>query len=583
MKSVSQTKEVCITPLSSETKNRYLQLGTFIIAGCLTLLMGSLLKYHLLGNSNRALFLIAVFLFIGLTARIFGEGKGNKVLAFIFWTVCLLMIVDIRVTTLTDVQDHIVADINLRTGTPQQVAVVTHSLESKEDLQAKIDAALQCFTQCDEEDMKDISYLTDKRTLENHYYNILDATKSFRPPKRRKRTIYKDYLGPRLEDHFIHQLISERFSTFNPIVPLFVQWTEVYYSKAGGGIKKLLALFDKLLRKDVVYFTVASCETHKLQEELESKGFTVIFASSKGDPSAQIILPHLFRYNAPGFDENGVAIFDDIKYQGIEIDYDYSFSDLSKAEKYVDMTEYKRRRAYHDKIVRMRELNDIVPSTPEWRFKNYSSFFSMHEDFLKKEEQQEVFETLPEHKRFTFVGNLRTHHGRSTLVKALENDVEDFMYKVYSHNEQCLDYSAGKDHSSCWRTLMLSSGITLAPVGTAPVSYRMYEALQMGLPLMYIHDDRGAFIPYKGTAADVRNFGFVVNFEEAEAKIKELASLSESDFEAQILDMRSEIAKFRDTHFTPHGTIGQIKKWLVDPSSRESDLRCCTNPIGSLL
>lgn len=308
-------------------------------------------------------------------------------------------------------------------------------------------------------------------------------------------------------------------------------------------------------------------------------GFTVIFASSKGDPAAQIVLPHLFRYNAPGFDKEGNPVFTNEELSNVKVDYDYSFTDDgSLLERFREVNSYDLNRAYHDKVVRQREINNIPRTSPLWRFKNYSSYFSLDENIFA--EVQPFNNTFPDFKRFSFVGNLKTHHGRTEVVRALETELpSDFIYKNYVKNEQCVDFSAGQGHSACWRTLMLSSGITLAPVGTAPVSYRLYEALQMGIPPLYIHDERGAFIPYKGTQADISKLGLVVSFEEANNRIRELAELDTADFEALTQELRAEIAKVRDTHFTPHGVIGQLKKWLQKPQNEESsDIRCCTNP-----
>jgi hypothetical protein len=51
-------------------------------------------------------------------------------------------------------------------------------------------------------------------------------------------------------------------------------------------------------------------------------------------------------------------------------------------------------------------------------------------------------------------------------------------------------------------------------VGTAPVSYRLNEALQLGAIPLVLYDHRGKYIPYMGTPADVNNLGgWVLPFE----------------------------------------------------------------------
>merc|ERR1712232_866967 len=100
----------------------------------------------------------------------------------------------------------------------------------------------------------------------------------------------------------------------------------------------------------------------------------------------------------------------------------------------------------------------------------------------------------------------------------------------------------------------------MCPSGSAPVSYRMYEALQMGSVPVYVHDERGAFLPYKDTQADIRHgMGWVVTFGNMLAFMNDtVTGLSRHT----IRQMRSRIIRFRTSHFTPAGVARQLRGWL---------------------
>ena len=129
---------------------------------------------------------------------------------------------------------------------------------------------------------------------------------------------------------------------------------------------------------------------------------------------------------------------------------------------------------------------------------------------------------------------------------------------------------------------MMSAKYALCPVGTAATSYRLYEAIQMGIVPIYINDERGAFIPYKGSQADVSKLGFVFDFESAEEKLAAIVDAEKRDEgkEVFIKNLRRRIAEVRETHFTPVGVANQIKKWIAKPHVEGySDLACCANPL----
>eukprot|EP00511_Aplanochytrium_stocchinoi_P007076 CAMPEP_0204838004 /NCGR_PEP_ID=MMETSP1346-20131115/29540_1 /ASSEMBLY_ACC=CAM_ASM_000771 /TAXON_ID=215587 /ORGANISM="Aplanochytrium stocchinoi, Strain GSBS06" /LENGTH=520 /DNA_ID=CAMNT_0051973773 /DNA_START=72 /DNA_END=1631 /DNA_ORIENTATION=- len=382
----------------------------------------------------------------------------------------------------------------------------------------KIDAALKCLHQCREmpPGVDSGRFETDPVVLRKHYEELLELTEPFRPNKRAKRTVYRGYAGPRLEDHFIQHLIDEPFEeTFAPIVPLFIHWTEVHFGRAGGGGRVLKEKLLKVLRKDVIYFTVTTDWSRGIQRSFQ--GHHIIFASSKGDKHAQIILPHLFYYNEAGFNDDGQPIWN--------LDEQQS---LPAPEK-------------------------VVKEDASWKFKGYDSYQTAPNLNLTSD-------MVPDHHRITFIGSLSTHAGRRKMHTMLGSKYKDqYYFGFFPLSKTCRDTSVESGASFCWRTFMLASDVNLCPAGTAPVSYRMYEALQMGAIPVYVHDYRGAFIPYAGTEADIRNgMGWAVSFTGLDDLMeKEISKLTEEE----IATRHKKIIQFRETHFTPKGAIMQIKNW----------------------
>ena len=101
------------------------------------------------------------------------------------------------------------------------------------------------------------------------------------------------------------------------------------------------------------------------------------------------------------------------------------------------------------------------------------------------------------------------------------------------------------------------------------------QALQQGAVPAYVFDYRGAWIPYSGTKADLRELAFVVPFGGVAQWMESLRGVAP----ATILRMRQAILRLRDTHFTPQGAMLQVRRFLMAPQDPQaSDLRCCVNP-----
>ena len=124
---------------------------------------------------------------------------------------------------------------------------------------------------------------------------------------------------------------------------------------------------------------------------------------------------------------------------------------------------------------------------------------------------------------------------------------------------------------------MLSADVNLAPVGTVPVSYRVYESLQQGsVPVTILDQSAKTFCPYKGTRADLGNRSNNIGWEVpgTDRELGKLAQQLDTITSEEVRGMRRAVMALRDSHFTPAGSMAQLKRWFVDPSPMGSDVRC---------
>eukprot|EP00924_Labyrinthula_sp_SR-Ha-C_P007572 maker-scaffold_42-snap-gene-0.51-mRNA-1 protein AED:0.00 eAED:0.00 QI:125/1/1/1/1/1/2/873/495 len=418
----------------------------------------------------------------------------------------------------------------------------------------KLDIGFSCLTQCGKiktefssPEQFSSNIETDPEILLQHYNELLfsETLKPFRPNFRSENVLYHGYAGPKMEDHFFQHFMNldeTHIRTFFPFVPLYIHWTEVHFNKQERSWRFLRPALFSSLRKDVLYLTVSSDWSKKDIRLL--KGFNIIFANSKGESVSHIILPHLFTYQLPAFNEttleplflqkntervieNGLA---ELKSQN------YQFEGYQKYQKMSYMTE-----------------NDLVDK--------------LEVDFMPK--------------KYSFVGNLRTHKGRNLLNAFMKRRYKsEYYYGHFDAEDMCLDYSpqyfydikVEKTYSPCWRVAILYSNYTLCPVGTAPVSYRLYEAIQMGIVPIYLHGNKGAYVPYKGGDMDVYNLGYVTHFSDRTDFFKELEEVDP----IIRLEKQKLVLKYRDSHYTPKGVMQQLDAWMKNPEG--SDLQCCENP-----
>jgi hypothetical protein len=440
--------------------------------------------------------------------------------------------------------------------------------------EVKVSYLTQCLRHCRgvKKGRTTVRFSSDYKSLKAHYEQLMLKTAPFRPQSRSASTVYQGYLGPRLEDHFMQYFINEPFSLFAPIVPLFIHWTEVKFGNAGGGPRALGRILRSLLRKDVIYFTVTSDWTRNILKA-GLRGFdNVLIASSKGDPQAHIILPHLFHYQSPGFSEM----------DGLPLTHAPAASAVITAAP-VAKPEGWRFKGYEGYLRAPTEpLPQNLSSVPTFAWVDSPPSANVRPDLLAQKQKQTQNQPVSPISitgsiktgssittaRVGFVGDLTTCPCRQRLDAYFRSKLADaYAYQHYPPHAQCRDPSVPTGTSPCWRVAMLSADLTLCPVGSAPVSYRLYEALQQGGVPVYFFDDRGAYVPYNGTAADLRaGLGFVLPFNQMPTLRRLIHGPRRSLGTAELRARRQRILGLRDSHFTPSGVALQLGRWS-DPNS----------------
>jgi len=119
-------------------------------------------------------------------------------------------------------------------------------------------------------------------------------------------------------------------------------------------------------------------------------------------------------------------------------------------------------------------------------------------------------------------------------------------------------------------TIYNNSMMNLAPRGVGRTSFRLYEIIHVGKLPAYIYSDI-AWVPYEGTGADMRTFGWVFQNEEAE-KVGQVAWNLKKD-PADLAKRLQALHTLRDSHYSYEGVVSQISLYLKGGEGA-SDLRC---------
>ena len=193
-----------------------------------------------------------------------------------------------------------------------------------------------------------------------------------------------------------------------------------------------------------------------------------------------------------------------------------------------------------------------------------------------------------------FVGNPATHSIRKVMHARLSEEFpSNYSASFITSSSRCAKPDEPNESVPCWRQAMLEAHIALCPRGSAPATYRMYEALQMGLIPVYLWDEI-AWLPYCGTRADVRQIGGAAlhltphvhdtrggwaDDDELAHFARQVPLLGSSDF----AKLHAAVLQLRDSHFTAVAVMAQLRAFLDSPST--SDLKCwdqqrCVLPVA---
>ena len=142
------------------------------------------------------------------------------------------------------------------------------------------------------------------------------------------------------------------------------------------------------------------------------------------------------------------------------------------------------------------------------------------------------------------------------------NEMREQMNKLLGKNEQ-IDYVYyyGKD----WRDVMGDSRFQLVPRGVGRSSFRLVEAIQMGLIPIYIYNDI-PWLPYKDLYQ--QEIGYAVTLEELPNL---LIDLQQNTTMEQLKRHEDQILRIARSHFTPKGVLTQIQAFML---GGETDLQC---------
>lgn len=168
--------------------------------------------------------------------------------------------------------------------------------------------------------------------------------------------------------------------------------------------------------------------------------------------------------------------------------------------------------------------------------------------------EQSLVDPLPRNNSVLFIGNIK----RPARRKILRNFRKFLGTKIKVITEKVAD----------WRTLYRSYDMILSPRGNARGCFRSSEILQMGFIPILAFDDH-LWVPYMNSGLPWKDIGFYL----LPGDVEGFADVVNKMTPERVRYMRSNVRKYRDSHFTMNGTINQIGLFMKY-GYRRSDLRC---------
>ena len=186
--------------------------------------------------------------------------------------------------------------------------------------------------------------------------------------------------------------------------------------------------------------------------------------------------------------------------------------------------------------------------------------------FLNEQPFHPVYDDDNTPNLFVFAGNIVVYPVRLAMMRVLgklSSSEPSFAFKHYT----------GED----WAQVMRTGKLNLAPRGYGRTSFRLIESLQMGLVPVYVYDDHD-WSPYKGSEANIRNFGFAVNISEFESFVQDMAKKNAEN--PNFLNLKERVAKLkkvRESHYTLSGLMQQIQYFFQD--DQRTSITCQRHPM----
>lgn len=172
----------------------------------------------------------------------------------------------------------------------------------------------------------------------------------------------------------------------------------------------------------------------------------------------------------------------------------------------------------------------------------------------------------------SFVGTPRKNGGRKDFLDNIQKQINSIAAKDSDKLQFTITQQPFKESLNIYNSSMIS----LAPRGVGRTSFRLYEVINVGRLPAYIYSDI-PWVPYEGTHADMRSFGWVFSNTEGPQEVVRVARALKSD-RADIVRRLEALRRVRDSHYTYEGVKQQILLYLQGGEVK-SDLRCHGYPV----
>ena len=156
--------------------------------------------------------------------------------------------------------------------------------------------------------------------------------------------------------------------------------------------------------------------------------------------------------------------------------------------------------------------------------------------------------------RFSFLGTSRS------IRESMCETIQEFAHARQLSTEVCT-------HEQQWQDHIARASVGMCPRGFGRTSYRLTETIQLGTVPWYVYDDV-EWLPYRTLWSSL---GFSSNIKHLK---QDLHSWNNNQ---STLDVkRSNVLRYKDSHFTYAGVLEQIRRFMVAPAT--SDLECQPHP-----